>query len=87
MLGACLMLFQLISHTVNLLLHKNNSKNFVSQKFRDSAVILAISVSMQALHFRLVSCEGARFDCWIFVFRTILPFQKNFHGPFSHCTS
>ena len=36
-------------------------------------------ISVQALHLRLVSCKGARLDCWIFVFPTILPFQKNFH--------
>ena len=45
MVGAYLMLFQLISRTVNLLLHKINSTNFISQKFSDSAAILAISVS------------------------------------------
>ena len=39
------MLFQLISHTVNLLLHKINRRHFFSQKVSDSAVILAISVS------------------------------------------
>ena len=39
------MLFQLISHTVNLLLHKINSRHFISQKVSDSAVVLAISVS------------------------------------------
>ena len=60
MLGACLMLFQLISHTVNLLLHKNNSKNFVSQKFRDSAVILAISVSRRCtLDLSVVKAQGS----------------------------
>ena len=38
------MLSQLISHT-NLLLHKINPINFISQKFSDSAVIIAISAS------------------------------------------
>ena len=82
MVGAYLTLFQLISHTVNLLLYKINSTNFISQKFSDSAVLLAISVPMQALHFILASCEGARLDCWIFVFPIILPFQKNFPRHF-----
>ena len=62
-------------HTVNLLLHKINSTNFISQKFSDSAVILAISVSKSCTLIRLVGCEGERLDCWIFVFPTILPFQ------------
>ena len=51
MMGAYLMLFQLISRTVNLHLQKINTKNFISQKFSDSAVILAISVSKRCRHY------------------------------------
>ena len=55
MVGAHLMVFQLISHTVNLLLHKANSTNFISQKFSDSPGY----ISVQALHFRLVTAQGS----------------------------
>mgnify|MGYP007058662167 CR=1 FL=1 len=60
MLGAYSMLLQLISHTVNLLLHKINSRNFSRQKFSDSAVILAISVSKRCtLHSSVVKAQGS----------------------------
>ena len=54
------MLFQLISHTINLLLHKINTKNFISQKFSDSAVILAVSVSKRCtLDLSVVKAQGS----------------------------
>ena len=71
--------------TINLLLHKINSTNFISQKLSDSAVILAISVSKRCT-LDLSVVKAQRLYCWIFVFPTILPFQKNFHWPFCHCT-
>ena len=68
MVGACLMLFQLISHTVNLLLHKNNSENFISQKFSDSAVVLAISVSRRCtLDLSVVKAQGSTAGFLFFV--------------------
>ena len=60
MVGAYLMLFQVISHTVNLLLHKINSTKFISQEFSASAVILAISVSKRCtLDLSVVKAEGS----------------------------
>ena len=54
------MLFQLISHTINLLLHQINTTNFISQKFSDSAVILAISVSKRCtLDLSVVKAQGS----------------------------
>ena len=53
-------MFQLISHTVNLLLHKINGTNFISQKLSDSAVILAISVSRRCtLDLSVVKAQGS----------------------------
>ena len=90
MVGRYLMFFQQIPHTMlysdragylsPFSLH-SSSTNLISQKFSDSAVIVAISVS-RALHFRLVSCEGARLDCWIFVFPTFLHSTKSFTDHF-----
>ena len=68
------MLFQLISHTVNLLLHKINSRHFISQKVSDSAVVLAISVSKRCtLDLSVVKArrrEGAKarllVDCFFY---------------------
>ena len=54
------MLFELISHTVNLLLH-----NFYQPKVHWLSRYIGY-ISVQALHFRLASCEGAGLDCWIF---------------------
>ena len=71
MLGAYSMLLQLISHTVNLLLHKINSRNFSRQKFSDSAVILAISVSKRCtLHSSVVKAQGGSLAGFLF----FLPF-------------
>ena len=54
------MLSQLISHTINLLLHKINTTNFISQKFIDSAVILAISVSKRyTLNLSVAKAQGS----------------------------
>ena len=49
-------MFNVVStHTVNLPLHKINSTNFINRHIG--------YISVQALHFRLVSCEGARLYC------------------------
>ena len=68
MVGAYLMLLQLISHTVNLFLHKINSTNFISQKFSASAVILAISVPKRCtLNLSVAKAQGsiAEFLCFL----------------------
>jgi len=45
--------------TVNLLFHKINGTNFISQKFSDSAVILAISVSKRCtLDLSVLKAQG-----------------------------
>ena len=55
------MLSQQISHTINLLLHKINTTNFISQMFSDSAVILAISVSKRCtfIDLSVVKLQGS----------------------------
>ena len=64
------MLFQLISHTVNLLLHKVNSTNFISQKFSDSAVVWVISMSKRCtLDLSVLKAQGS-----IAGFLFLLPF-------------
>ena len=71
MVGECVMFFK-ITHPVNLLMHKIKLCSFtslISQKFSDSAVILANSKCPS-----VASCEYARLEYWIFVYR-----------PFSHC--
>ena len=51
---------QLISHTINLLLHKINPTNFISQKFSDSVVTLVISVSKHChLDLSAVKAQGS----------------------------
>ena len=60
MVGAYLTLFQLIAHTVNLLLHKINNTNFISQNFSDSAVILATSESKRCIFdLSVVKAQGS----------------------------
>ena len=54
------MLSQLVSHTINLLLHKINTTNFITQKLSDSAVILAILVSKRCtLDLSVVKAQGS----------------------------
>ena len=95
MVGAYSMLFQLISHTVNLLLHKINRRNFISQKFSDSAVILAISVSKRCnLDLSVVKAQGSiagflfflpfcQYSQWKFFTDHIVPASVEFGIPFS----
>ena len=75
------MLFQLISYTINLLLHKIITTNFISQKFSDAAVILAISVPKRCtLDLSVVKAQGS-----IAGFLFFLPFchsRKNFTDHF-----
>ena len=60
MVGSYLMLFQPISHIVNLLLRKINTTNFIGQTFSGSAVILAISVSKRfTLDLSVVKAQGS----------------------------
>jgi len=73
MVGAYLMLFQLISRTVNLLLHKINSTNFISQKFSDSAAILAISVSKRCALDVTVSRRKDRLLDFCFFYHSAIP--------------
>ena len=76
--------FQLISHTVNIFFTILFAQ-FFDKLYQSKVQWLSHHIgyiSVQALHFRLVSCEGARLDCWIFVFPAILLFQKNFTDHF-----
>ena len=55
------MFFQLISHTVNLLLHKINSTNFISQKLSDSAKRCTLDLSVVKERRRKGSIAGFLF--------------------------
>ena len=72
MVGVYLMLFQQILHTVNFLLHKINSTNFISQI--ESTVILAISVSKRCtLDLSLVKAQGSIAGSILFSYHSAIP--------------
>ena len=81
MVGEYLMFFK-ITHTVRVNLPLQKIKlcsftNLISQKFSDTAIILAIkNSSVQALHSRLASCECARLESstgFLFTYHSAIP--------------